>query len=101
MDRLPLRATVLRMHHYAAFAARSPDVWQFFLENCAASPITTVARRALLMHGLDLRPSLPEIRQPVLLVCGEDDPLVGRHCEEALLHGLPNAGRVEFAGCGH
>jgi pimeloyl-ACP methyl ester carboxylesterase len=101
MGHLPLRDTVLRLHHHAAFAARSPEVWRFFLDNCAVSPITTVARRALLMHGLDLRPTLPEIRQPVLLVCGEHDPLVGRDCEEALLQGLPSAGRVEFAGCGH
>ena len=44
---------------------------------------------------------LPEIRQPVLLVCGDDDPLVGRSCETELLKGLPNARRIEFVGCGH
>jgi pimeloyl-ACP methyl ester carboxylesterase len=101
MRLLPLCTTVMQHYHHEPFAARSPDVWEFFLGNLGASPIATVARRALLMHKLDLRPGLAEIRQPVLLVCGDNDPLVGRECEAALLQGLPNAGRVEFAGCGH
>jgi pimeloyl-ACP methyl ester carboxylesterase len=37
----------------------------------------------------------------VLLVGGDRDPVVARCCEEELLAGLPNAGRVELAGCGH
>ena len=37
-----------------------------------------MARRALLLHRVDLRPLLPAIRQPVLLVCGSHDPLVGK-----------------------
>ena len=60
-----------------------------------------VARRAVILHRLDLRKVLPEIRQPVLLVCGDHDPLVGRSCENELLQGLPNARRVVFSGCGH
>ena len=54
-----------------------------------------------MIHGLDLRSLLSEIRQPILLVCGEHDPLVGLACEEALLRGLPNAGRARLAACGH
>ena len=64
-------------------------------------PIAAVAHRALLIHRLDLRHLLAEIHQPVLLVCGDHDPLVGPACEEALLRGLPNAGRAQLAGCGH
>jgi pimeloyl-ACP methyl ester carboxylesterase len=54
-----------------------------------------------MIHRLDLRPILPAIRQPVLLVCGEHDPLVDPACEEVLLHGLPSAGRAKIAGGGH
>jgi len=55
----------------------------------------------VLLHRIDVRPLLGEIRQPVLLVCGDRDPLVGRACEEVLLRGLPSAGRVELSRCGH
>jgi pimeloyl-ACP methyl ester carboxylesterase len=101
MRHLPLHRAVLRRSHGGPFAACPPEVWTFFLEQNGSAPIAAVARRALLLHRLDLRPLLPEVRQPVLLVCGERDPLVGKECEQALLAGLPNAGRVEIAGCGH
>src|SRR5262249_51211050 len=78
-----------------------PAVWEFYLENSGAVPMAAVAQRALLMHRLDLRPILARVAQPVLLVCGDDDPMVGRDCEEVLLQGLPNVGRVEVDGCGH
>jgi pimeloyl-ACP methyl ester carboxylesterase len=101
MRHLPLRTAILRRGHAGAFVGLPPEVWPFFLEQNGMAPIATVARRALILHGLDLRPLLAEIRQPVLLVCGESDSLVGKECEEALVRGLPNAGRVEVRGCGH
>ncbi len=54
-----------------------------------------------MMHQLDLRSLLPAIRQPVLLLCGDQDLIVPRFYEEVLLQGLPNAGRVTIEGCGH
>ena len=63
--------------------------------------MAAVAHGALLLHRLDLRPILAGIRQPVLLVCGDGDPLVSRSCEEDLLTGLPNVRRVELCRCGH
>jgi pimeloyl-ACP methyl ester carboxylesterase len=101
MRALPLRRPALYRFHHGPFAGRPPEVWEFFLDRWGSPPIAAVARRALLLHRLDLRPTLAEIRQPVLLVGGDCDPLVGRRCEEALLGGLPFAGRVELAGCGH
>jgi pimeloyl-ACP methyl ester carboxylesterase len=101
MRHLPLRTAVLRRGHGGPFAGCPPEVWSFFLEQNGSPPIAAVARRALILHRLDLRPLLAEVRQPVLLVCGESDPLVGKDCEETLLRGLPNAGRVELPGCGH
>jgi pimeloyl-ACP methyl ester carboxylesterase len=55
----------------------------------------------LLLAGLDLRANLNQVRQPVLLICGDFDPLVGKDCEEELLRGLPSAERIEIPGCGH
>ena len=48
-----------------------------------------------------MRPLLSEVKQPVLLVCGERDPVVGPAQTKLLLDGLPNAGRVMIEGGGH
>lgn len=101
MRRLPFRRPLLRRAHGEPFAARTPAEWEFFLERWGSLPMATVAQRARIVHRLDVRPLLREIRQPVLLVCGERDPLVSRNCEADLLNDLPNAARVEIAGCGH
>jgi 3-oxoadipate enol-lactonase len=101
MRRLPFRRLVLRHAHGGPFVGRDPDVWEFFLQRWGSPPMAAVARRAVLLHQLDLRPALAAIRQPVLLLCGEADPLVGKQCEDVLLRGLPNAVRAELQGCGH
>jgi pimeloyl-ACP methyl ester carboxylesterase len=101
MRQLPLRPALLRYNHFAPFSGRDSDEWDFLLARWGAPPIAAVAQRALLLHRLDLRPLLPEVRQPVLLICGEYDPLVGKECETDLLHGLPNVSRIELEGCGH
>ena len=62
---------------------------------------SAVARRALMIPAIDLRPLLPQIRQPVLMLCGDRDPIVPLACEAPLLEGLPNVMRVEFPDCGH
>jgi len=101
MHRLPLRSSLLRYTHGIPFDARTPDVWDYFLSRCGAPPMATVARRALMVDAVDLRRILPAIARPVLLICGECDPLVDRTCEQVLLRGLPNVARVELESCGH
>jgi pimeloyl-ACP methyl ester carboxylesterase len=83
------------------FAVRRPEFLEFFVRNSGCSPLAALAHRAWMMHRLDLRGLLADIQQPVLLVCGDCDPLVGRNCEEVLLEGLPRAARVELADCAH
>jgi len=101
MRLLPGRSAILRWFHSDPFAARPPEVWDYFLDRSNGHPIAAVSHRAIMIHRLDLHSILSEIRQPVLLVCGDHDPLVGPACEETLLSGLPNAGRATIAGCGH
>ncbi len=101
MHRLPGRLSFLRRVHGGPFHGRDPAAWELFVHRSNAAPMAAVAHRAMLLHRLDLRPTLAQLRQPVLLVCGEADPLVGRTCEDELLRGLPCAVRVELAGCGH
>jgi pimeloyl-ACP methyl ester carboxylesterase len=101
MAALPFRTAIMRRNHSAPFVGRPTEVWDAFLAQSGASPISAVAYRALLMHRTDLRSILADIYQPILLVCGDRDPLVDRTYEEVLLKGLRNAGRVELPRCGH
>lgn len=98
---MPARSMLLRWTHSAPFAGQPPELWQFFVERNGVSPVAAAAHRALLVHGLDLRPLLARIRQPVLLVSGDADPLVNAACMEELRHGLPNAAHIELRDCGH
>jgi pimeloyl-ACP methyl ester carboxylesterase len=101
MHRLPFRLKLVGLSHQVAFANREQAVWDYFLERNGAAPMQAVARRALILHQLDLRPILSDIAHPIMLVVGEQDPLVGRDCEEVLARGLPNCIRAEIQGCGH
>jgi pimeloyl-ACP methyl ester carboxylesterase len=101
MRHLPFRQHILERAHLGPFSARPAEAWQTFLEWTGETPIAAMARQALVLHRVDLRQTLHEIRQPVLLICGDRDPLIGGAQEEVLLQGLPNAGRVVIPGCGH
>jgi pimeloyl-ACP methyl ester carboxylesterase len=101
MHLLPGRTMLLRKFHSAPFADKSPEIWSYFLDRSNTHPIAAVAHRALLIDQLDLRPILSNLRQPVLMICGDNDPMVGSSCEEGLLEGLGNAGRATITGCGH
>jgi pimeloyl-ACP methyl ester carboxylesterase len=102
----PMRTFPLRRAlDYAAdmrwFAGVPPEHWTFLKDNAGEVSKAATARRGLMIPRIDLRPLLPLIRQPVLLVCGEEDPIVPRVCEAPLMEGLPNVERVEFPRCGH
>jgi len=101
MAALPLRTTVLRAAHSAPFVGREPELWNYCLQRAAAPPMAAVARRAVMLQRLDLRPILPSITTPVLLICGDCDRVVGKKCEEELQHGLPRVARAELENCGH
>jgi pimeloyl-ACP methyl ester carboxylesterase len=98
---LPLREKLLRRSHGAPFADLPPDAWRFFLDRCRDLPIAVLAERALLLHQFDFRTRLAEVRQPVLVVSGDVDPLVNSDCTQVLCRGLPNMTQVELSGCGH
>jgi pimeloyl-ACP methyl ester carboxylesterase len=83
------------------FTDRPPEAWRFHLDVQGDFPTSATAHQARLVDGVDLRPLLADIRQPVLLVSGPEDRVVARGCEEELLHGLGNARLAELAGCGH
>jgi pimeloyl-ACP methyl ester carboxylesterase len=101
LRKLPLRNWVLHATHRAAFAHQAPEIWDHYIQRRGNLPMPALARRSLVLHHVDLRSVLPKIRQQILLICGDADPLVNKQCETELLLGLPNVARVELANCGH
>jgi pimeloyl-ACP methyl ester carboxylesterase len=99
--RLPLRDRIAAKLNRDAFDGRPDGDWEYLLDCTGRTPISAFARQALMLWGLDLRPLLPAIRQPVLLLCGDRDRVVPEPYARVLQDGLPNAGRVLVQGCGH
>jgi pimeloyl-ACP methyl ester carboxylesterase len=99
MRQLPLRNWLVSVSQAWAFAPAELEVWQSYVQRMGEIAISAVAYRARLLHDLDLRGLLPGIRQPVLLLSGEAEPLANKRCATALLTGLPNVARVELPQC--
>ncbi len=97
----PLARKIVEHHQRDALQGREPAVWRFFVEQHLKMPLRALAARALLIHRLDLRSILPALTQPILMVCGDRDPLVGKTCEQELKQGLPLVARAEIENCGH
>jgi pimeloyl-ACP methyl ester carboxylesterase len=100
LGRLPLVRPILERYH-EDFLEREPAVWDFFVSQTLACPLRAMATRVLMVHRLDLRPLLPAIQQPLLLMCGDRDPVVGKQCERELQEGLRFAARAEIENAGH
>jgi 3-oxoadipate enol-lactonase len=98
---LPFRKTVKWQLNKAVFRHLPPETWQWCLKCSGEPPIAAYAHQGRWINTVDLRSQLPEIRQPVLLFCGEQDRVIGRAHEEMLLEGLPNAVRLLVPSCGH
>jgi pimeloyl-ACP methyl ester carboxylesterase len=101
MRTFPLRGRLDYPADVRSFARVPSEHWTFLKSNTGAVSKAATARRGLMVPRIDLRPLLPKILQPVLLVCGEEDYIVPRVCEAPLMDGLPKVERVEFPSCGH
>ncbi|MBS0264070.1 MAG: alpha/beta fold hydrolase, partial [Planctomycetes bacterium] len=87
---LPGRVFIQRQNQGRWFPPFDLTRLQFYLENTGNSTIRQLALRASLARSCDLRPRLPEIRQPVLLLRSEGDGHVLTGCSETLAAGLPH-----------
>lgn len=96
-----IHQSVMKWVAQPTWAATPPEVRHFFLENGSRTPIAAAARRSLIIDRTDLRPLLPTIRQPLLLIGGDRDPLAPLACEHEIERAVPNARRLEILGCGH
>ena len=101
MASVPLREKVLLKTAGPTFKEMFPDIWNHFLKCSGRARLSAFAHQAYMLHQLDLRPILPAIRQPVLIIYGDQDRVVPHRHVEMLQQGLPNAGCVGIEGCGH
>jgi pimeloyl-ACP methyl ester carboxylesterase len=99
--RLPLRNKFTYKVNGRGFVGKPEALYRYFVETTGRTPVRAFARQALILDTVDLRPQLAEVRQPVLLFCGDRDVVAPMPFQDVLLRGLPNAGRVVVEGCGH
>jgi pimeloyl-ACP methyl ester carboxylesterase len=98
---LPGAKSVQEQNHRRWFPNLDLTRWQFFVDDAGQVPNSILARRGTLIGSTDLRPALPTIRQPILLIQCEGDGLVSRNCHDALAQGLPNAQTEWMHSAGH
>ncbi len=101
MNQLPIRPTAMRKLEGGQFVGCPPEIFEFLLECSGTNPIRAACRRALILDKTDLRPLLPGIRHPILMIGGDRDGLVPRSAEAEVETGAPNVKRIEFTPCGH
>ncbi len=101
IGRLPLHELVITYNNKCEFPDPIIDRWPFYLEQNSLTPIASLAHRVQLLTRLDLRPILPAIPNEILLLQGNEDRIVPRHCYEALLAGLPKAQGIIMPMVGH
>jgi pimeloyl-ACP methyl ester carboxylesterase len=101
MRSMPVRTSLKNPREAKVFDAVPPERGYFLRDNCGSVPIAVVARVALLISQLDLRPLLPRVRLPVRLIGGDCDGIVRIEHEMEVLKGLPLAERIEIPACGH
>lgn len=98
---LPFRVREMRRLEGRGFAHCPPEVFDFLLECTGRTLCRAAALRTLIIDTLDLRPLLPKIPHPVLMIGGDVDGIVFRWCEAEVEAGLTDVRRVELSPCGH
>ena len=91
LRRLPGRTAIQVQNHRRWFPPFDLTRLQFYLDNTGASRISDVAVRGALAQQYDLRPRLPAIRQPVLIVRSEGEGVMLGECADEMTKLLPNA----------
>jgi pimeloyl-ACP methyl ester carboxylesterase len=98
---LPLREFVLAWKHRADFPRHDPARWRHYVAENGATLIDPLCHRLSLLEHLDLRPLLPNVPHPILLIQGANDTLIPHRFFEELRVGLPRAESYIIEKCGH
>jgi len=95
-----LRKRLLFSNHRLWFPPIDETRWQFLAADCLQTPISTVAHRFRLLHGLDLTKHVQAVRQSVLLVDCEGEPQRNKQANQLLGRELPDATYEAVSNCG-
>jgi pimeloyl-ACP methyl ester carboxylesterase len=87
----PGRGAVQRQSHRRWFPPFDWTRWQFFSDNTGSVPLADLADRAAIVRDCDLRPLLPAIDQPLLLLRTEGNGQILDACNQELVDGLSHA----------
>jgi pimeloyl-ACP methyl ester carboxylesterase len=99
--KMPRREKILRAVHGGPFAGRGEEWWRAYVEWTGQARIATLGHQGRLLHGVDLRPDLPEITQRVLIIAGDRDHVAPLSHAQQIAAGLPNSQLIILPGCGH
>jgi len=82
--------------------ARDPALVRAYLDFVlAAGAGQLIAQNRAIIGRPDARTHLPQVRCPVLVVCGDADQLTPPECSREIAALIPSAELVLLAGCGH
>jgi proline iminopeptidase len=101
-DGKELGELVLRMMPF--YFARYGDEERAYVDSLAGEELCVDATRmweAELWEHFDLRPQLPKLTMPTLVITGDKDFITGPACAAELLEGIPSPRNVELPGVGH
>lgn len=83
------------------YAARAPEIGRLVLDMLAATPAEGYAACCAAIAALDLRPALPQIAAPTLLLAGDADPAAPPSVADELARAMPDARAVVIPGAAH
>jgi pimeloyl-ACP methyl ester carboxylesterase len=98
---LPRREKILRAVHGEPFQGLPLEWWRAYVDWTGDARMSTLGHQGRLLHGVDLRPDLPGIRQPVLVVSGDRDHVAPLSHAEFIQQSLPQGRLCILPGCGH
>lgn len=87
---------------FAFHPDNAPALGAAYLEQVlGAGPQQLIAQNRAVIARPDARPHLPQLRCPVLVMCGESDPLTPPECSRDIAALVPQARLVLVPRCGH
>lgn len=100
LGHIPSCKKIQEINHRLWLPLMDQGRWEFYQKHSAAIPVKTLSDQVKIMGKTDISRSLPEIKQPVLLIRTEGEGAVLEQCQEELEKSLPNSTTEWIHSCG-